>query len=121
MLNRLRRHRWLWALALVAISFKLVAGTVCLNDAAAGELAAATTASALPSESVVAAVVAADAAACMLGEAASGCHCACPESLPVPTTVAVHFSPSASHFVFATPAYAFAPARAGPMLRPPIA
>lgn len=121
MLNRLRHHRWMWALALVAISFKLVAGTVCLNDAAAGEHAAAPTTSALPSESVVVAVGTADAAACLLGEAASGCHCACPESLPVPTTVAVHFGPAESRFVFATPAYAFAPARAGPMLRPPIA
>lgn len=121
MLNRLRRHRLLWVLALTVLSFKLVAGTVCLNDPSANQHAA----------SVATTVVAQSAAAidssfdengnaCLLGEA-GGCHCTCAETLPVPVTLSLDVTPVESRFVFHAPAYAFSPARAGPLLRPPIA
>lgn len=119
MLNRLRRHRLLWVLALTVLSFKLVAGTICLNDTAANRHAAS-----------VATIVAAQPVgnpyfdengnACLLGET-SGCHCACAETLPVPVTLSPHIAPVESPSVFHLPAYGFSPARAGPLLRPPIA
>ncbi|HEU0198739.1 MAG TPA: hypothetical protein VFQ88_16185 [Nevskiaceae bacterium] len=121
MLNRLRRHRLLWVLALTVLSFKLVAGTICLNDTVANPHAAA-----------VATTVAAQAAsalnpvfddsrnACLLGET-GGCHCACPESLPVPATISLALAPVGLKFTFHAPAYAFSPTRTNPLLRPPIA
>ena len=125
MLNRLRRHRWLWALALVVLSFKLVAGTICLNDSVANRHTAPATETAVATNVANTATPSglvddSDNGTCLLGEA-GGCHCACPETLPVPAMLTLDFGPTESRFVFRTPAYPFLPARAGPLLRPPIA
>jgi hypothetical protein len=119
MLSRLRRHRWLWALALTVLSFKLVAGTVCLNDAPVNQHAA-------PAAAITATQFVANPSfddngnACLLGET-GGCHCACAETLPVPVTLSLHIAPVEAPSAFHLPAYGFSPARAGPLLRPPIA
>jgi hypothetical protein len=119
MLNRLRHHRWLWALALTVLSFKLVAGTVCLNDTAADQHAASA-ATTIATQSVANLSFDDNGNACLLGET-GGCHCACAETLSVPVTLSLDGAPFESSFVFHNPAYGFSPARAGPLLRPPIA
>lgn len=119
MLNRLRRHRWLWALALTVLSFKLVAGTVCLNDPAANQHAASA-ATIVTMQSVANLSFDDNGNACLLGEA-GGCHCACAETLPVPVKLSLHIAPVEASSAFHLPAYGFSPARAGPLLRPPIA
>ena len=121
MLNRLRRHRLLWVLALTVLSFKLVAGTVCLNDTSANPHAASV-ATTVAAQSAAAINLSFDGngKACLLGEA-GGCHCACPESPPVPATISLALAPVGLNFAFHAPAYAFSPARTGPLLRPPIA
>lgn len=119
MLNRLRRHRLLWVLALTVLSFKLVAGTVCLNDTAANQHAASG-ATIVAAQSVASPSFDDNGNACLLGET-GGCHCACAETLPVPVTLSLHIAPVESPSVFHLPAYGFSPARAGPLLRPPIA
>lgn len=120
MLSRLRRHRWMFGLAMVVLSFKLVAGTICLNDSSfASHAAEGATAAVQLADAVVFASPAGE-EGCVLGEA-GGCHCACPEALPVPVTLAWGFGPFVSLFAFHAPDYAFAPARAAPPFRPPIA
>lgn len=123
MLTRVCRHRWMWAFALVALSFKLVAGTVCLNDRAVSPHAApaAIAMAAAQEDNVMVAIVdLGDNGACLLGEAGD-CHCACPETVPVAGTLRLGFGPVETRFAFHTPAYGFAPAYPARLLRPPIA
>ena len=119
MLSRLRRHRWMFGLAMVVLSFKLIAGTVCLNDAATTRHAATL---ATGAAAVAAPMVGSSGAdgGCLLGES-GGCHCACPEASPVPVTLQWSVGGFDSRFAFRVPDYAFAPARAAPPFRPPIA
>lgn len=109
-LSRARQHRWLWALALVAVAFKLVASTVCLADAQPLP----------PAQVVMDAATEPGNGACLLGEG-SACHCACPETLPVPASLVSVPGVLAAPFVQRAPGYAFAPAHPAPPLRPPIA
>jgi len=118
-LNRLRRHRLLWVLALTVLSFKLVAATVCLNDTAANQHVASV-ATIIAAQSVASPSFGDNGNACLLGET-GGCHCACAETLPVPVTLSLHIAPVEAPSVFHLPTYGFSPAWAGPMLRPPIA
>jgi hypothetical protein len=121
MLNRLRHHRLLWVLVLTVLSFKLVAGTVCLNDTSVSRHAASVATSAT-TQSMAAVNPSFDdnGNACLLGETGS-CHCACAETLPVPVALSLHVAPVESRFVFHAPASEFSPAWADPLLRPPIA
>jgi hypothetical protein len=121
MLNRLRRHRWLWALVLIVLSFKLVAGTVCLNDASVNSHAASTAIAATPQVAAALNLSFDESSnACLLGEV-GGCHCACAETLPIPATLTLSFGPAAPRSAFDPLSYAFSPAYTGSPLRPPIA
>ncbi|MBS0570735.1 MAG: hypothetical protein JSS28_09015 [Proteobacteria bacterium] len=111
---RLRRHRGLWALAFVVLLLKLTSATACLADGA-GVLAVAASA-----QAVDAAPAATGTDPCVLGEAGA-CHCACPETVPLPATVAS--VPSALVAAFVPPALepGIDPVFAASPLRPPIA
>jgi hypothetical protein len=100
--ERLRRHRGLWAFALVVLLVKLVASTVCLADAPAPAVVFA--AAGEPARMLVADATTVE-DACLLGEGES-CHCACAHASTVPMSVHV--------------AVAHWPARFEGLARPPL-
>ena len=122
LLNRLRRHRGLWVLAVAVLLIKLTAGTMCLTDGLYKNVAAATASTlsidASPDQSVNSA--ADEAGDCVLGEA-GGCHCACAHTLPLPTVASLSVARMEMHFESLAIHSGFEPAMTGSLLRPPIA
>ena len=90
--STLRSSRGLWFVCLVALLFKLTAGSLCLADRAVSDpRAAALTAQTVSDQADSASSL--DAAdGCVLGEGA-GCHCDCGHAAPLPPVSPVHRSP----------------------------
>lgn len=121
LLARLRRHRGLWALAVLVLVFKLASGSVCLADAPSAVLTAH--ASTTPTAMIASAPTLGDTApdtACLLGEA-GGCHCTCAHAMPVPAAAAA--SPTVPVLALIPPPVSsgIRTAGLGSPLRPPIA
>lgn len=124
LLSRLRRHRGLLLLAMVALMIKLVAGTICLGDRPNLRLAStATTATSLYGLSLDAAEHAAPAdedGNCLLGEPGD-CHCACAHSVTLPATALASITTIEVRFAPRVIRAGVTPAMTGSLLRPPIA
>lgn len=120
LLNRLRRHRGLWALVVAVLLIKLVSGAVCLADGGERDAFRAQV-HASATMSVEAAPVSQGADSdCLLGEGGS-CHCACAHAATLPASMALAVGmPKAS---FAAPAIdaGRVPDATRSLLRPPIA
>lgn len=116
LLTYLRRHRGLWALAVLVLLFKLASSTICLADRPVALAASAPVGSAM--------LVASDAQVddgCLLGEAGD-CHCACAHSLTVASSAVALLPPLPLAPLHAARLAAdHLPAFAGSLLRPPIA
>jgi hypothetical protein len=110
---RLRQARGFWVLMLMALSLKVIAGTLCLADdmsPVAGSWSV---------ESVASMATNPDAEACVLGEAACHCDCAHATALPATQVLLVRAVPATDAIAFETAAYRH---RAPPLpQRPPIA
>ena len=121
LLNRLRRHRGLWAMAVAVLMIKVVAGALCLADAPDGRFTS-TTVAAAPQLSMDTASVALDddSGTCLLSEP-GGCHCTCAHSVTLPTATVLAVSPLHPHFDASALQSGSTPAMNGSLLRPPIA
>jgi hypothetical protein len=124
LLNRLRRHRGLWLLAVAVLMIKLTAGTICLGDGPNLRLASTTAAAtSLYGGSLDVAEKAAPVDAkgdCLLGEPGD-CHCACAHSVTLPTTALASITMMKVRFASSAIGVGYTPAMTGSLLRPPIA
>ena len=89
-LTRLRRLRGLWLLAVFALMFKLVGGSLCAAD---GMRYAPGTEAQRSAVVQAAASTAGDEGAgdCLLGEGGA-CHCSCTHAVPLPAMVSFHLA-----------------------------
>ena len=78
LLNRLRRHRGVWVLALAVLLFKVAMSTFCVLD---GPRPLTSLVGDTPT---VSAVADDDGDVCVLNEA-KGCHCACAHTVAMPS------------------------------------
>lgn len=119
LLSRLRRHRGLWALAILVLMIKLVSSSVCLSDDPSARMTSAQV------ESLVTlvdqqAADAPDEGACLLDEAGA-CHCACAHAATLTTVMAPPIAPAVAGLASIPLSLGLVPDTTGSLLRPPIA
>lgn len=114
-MTQLRRYRGLWLLAVFALMFKLVGGSLCAADGVSYDTQAQRSA-------VVqaAADVAGDDGDCLLGEGGA-CHCACTHAVPLPTMVTFHLAAEVLPSELPAAASGYRAEPTASLLRPPIA
>jgi hypothetical protein len=120
LLERLRRHRGLWALVLAVLFIKLLSGSVCLADGGERDTFDGGT------RAVGAMTVDASPAApagdgdCLLGEGSS-CHCACAHALALPVSAVLAVHAQQAFFAASLIDAGRVPDATASLLRPPIA
>jgi hypothetical protein len=119
LLNRLRRHRGLWALVVAVLLIKLVSGSVCLADGGERDAYRAQ-AHASVTLSVEATPVQGADSDCLLGEGGS-CHCACAHTATLPTSMALAVGMPEASFAAPSVNVGRVPDATRSLLRPPIA
>ena len=118
LLSQLRRYRGLWLLAVFALMFKLIGGSLCAADGPRYD--AGTDAQRSAAVQMMASVAGDEGAGdCLLGEGGS-CHCACTHAVPLPAMATLQVAAAILPAELPAASSGHHAERTATLLRPPI-